>query len=41
MTLFSHDIFKEIPAVCRLGCLFNDAVSGSDYAASNDKMVKE
>ena len=41
MTLFSRDIFTEIPAIRRLGCLFNDAVSGSDCATSNDKMSKE
>jgi hypothetical protein len=41
MTLFSRDIFTKVPAVRRLGCLFNDAVSGYDYATSNDKMCKE
>ena len=41
MALFSRDIFTEIPPVRRLECLFNDAVSGSDYATSNDKMSKE
>jgi hypothetical protein len=41
MTLFSRDIFTEMPVVSRLVCLFNDAVTGSAYATSNDKMSKE
>ena len=41
MTLFSRDIFTEMPAVRRLVCLFNDAVSGSAYATLNGKMSKE